>query len=185
MLKKCRDLLIMGLTGLFCFLASQAVTYSKPKETLPHDPHIMANSLPLKEGGTPFAKEPVPPQDTPQGQRKSGFGPAKNISEGQNLGQIVGNVIKSCMDRTWVLPTNYKQSSSQTPTIQMKIEFDPDGAIIGEPQVTALSGSEEEKQVLTKTALAALKHCSPFEGLPRQSYDLWRRVIMNFTAPSQ
>jgi hypothetical protein len=64
--------------------------------------------------------------------------------------------------------------------IQVKFRLDENGAIIGEPEVSATGGSAQAQQVLMGGARRAVLKSSPFKSLPRDKYDAWAEVIVNF-----
>ena len=68
--------------------------------------------------------------------------------------------------------------------IQVKMQLDQNGDIIGEPEVTATGGSEAARRALAGGARRAIMKSRPFKGLPPEKYDAWSEVVVNFD-PSQ
>ena len=68
--------------------------------------------------------------------------------------------------------------------IQVKMQLDQNGDIIGEPEVTATGGTEAARRALAGGARRAIMKSRPFKGLPPEKYDAWSEVVVNFD-PSQ
>ena len=68
--------------------------------------------------------------------------------------------------------------------VQVKMQLDQNGDIIGEPEVTATGGSEAARRALAGGARRAIMKSRPFKGLPPEKYDAWSEVVVNFD-PSQ
>lgn len=68
--------------------------------------------------------------------------------------------------------------------IRVSMRLDESGAIIGEPEVSATGGSESARRALSGGARRAVLKSSPFKNLPREKYDAWSEVVVNFDPSS-
>lgn len=64
--------------------------------------------------------------------------------------------------------------------IQVKMQLDESGDIIGDPEVTASGGPESTRRALEGAAYRAVRRSAPFKNLPADKYDTWSEVIVNF-----
>ena len=64
--------------------------------------------------------------------------------------------------------------------IQVHMKLDESGAIVGDPEVKVTGGSEASRQALGSGAYRAVMMSSPFKNLPKDKYDAWNEVIVNF-----
>ncbi|MBB4236800.1 hypothetical protein [Rhizobium esperanzae] len=64
--------------------------------------------------------------------------------------------------------------------ITIHLWLDKNGAIIGSPKVTASGGTEAARKSLSAAALRAVRRSTPFTMLPKDKYDGWQEVILNF-----
>ncbi|RFB89066.1 hypothetical protein B5K08_19025 [Rhizobium leguminosarum bv. trifolii] len=63
-------------------------------------------------------------------------------------------------------------------TIHMKL--DRDGQIVGVPDVKASGGSERTRKSFAAAGVRAIRRAAPFTMLPKDKYDGWKEVILNF-----
>lgn len=104
------------------------------------------------------------------GGKKTTNGSKLSMSEMDALrGQIAGNwsVIPGLADAADV-------------RIRVKFQLDESGQLIGEPEVSATGGSSQTQQVLMSGARRAVLKSAPFSSLPRDKYDAWSEVVVNF-----
>ncbi|MBX4868854.1 hypothetical protein HJA87_18345 [Rhizobium bangladeshense] len=60
--------------------------------------------------------------------------------------------------------------------ITIHLWLDKTGAIVGSPKVTASGGTEAAR----KSMSAAARRSAPFTMLPKEKYDVWKEVVLNF-----
>ncbi|MBR0558181.1 hypothetical protein J5J10_21010 [Ciceribacter sp. L1K23] len=64
--------------------------------------------------------------------------------------------------------------------IRVKFQLNESGELVGEPEVSATGGSPQTQQVLMSGARRAVLRSAPFSSLPRDKYDAWSEVVVNF-----
>lgn len=107
---------------------------------------------------------------------------ADRKTAGEKLSQSEMDALRSQIEKNWnIIPG---LADGQDVRVQVTMRLDPSGAIVGNPQVTATGGSEEVRRTLQGSALRAVLMSSPFQGLPRDKYNAWSEVVVNFD-PSQ
>ena len=107
---------------------------------------------------------------------------ADRTTGGDKLTQSEMDALRGQIEKNWnVIPG---LADGQDVRVQVTMRLDPSGAIVGNPQVTATGGSEEVRRTLRGSALRAVLMSSPFQGLPREKYNAWSEVVVNFD-PSQ
>ena len=104
---------------------------------------------------------------------------AKKATGGSKLSQSEMDALRSAIAGNWSVIPGMEGASEVRIKVHMKL--DPDGNIIGSPEVEAIGGTNEA----TRTALAsgakrAVMKSSPFTNLPKDKYDAWGEVIVNF-----
>lgn len=102
----------------------------------------------------------------------------KKTTSGSTLSQSELDALRGQIQNNWTIIPGIADSSDVR--IQVKFELDESGAIVGEPQVTASGGSDSARQVLMSGARRAVLKSSPFRNLPRDKYDAWSQVVVNF-----
>lgn len=115
---------------------------------------------------------------------EAGFGGSQNIGDPRTLAQTVGSIIQGCMSNVWQPPIS-AAGGSQELMVKAVFELGPNGDIIGEPQLTPIGGDPNAQRIMATTGLAALKRCSPFKGLPAESYAQWRLITLNLYPSKQ
>jgi hypothetical protein len=68
--------------------------------------------------------------------------------------------------------------------IKVTMRLDPNGELIGEPEVEATGGSDAARRALMGGARRAILKSAPFKGLPADKYDSWSEVVVNFDPSS-
>ncbi len=65
--------------------------------------------------------------------------------------------------------------------IKVHMKLDQDGNIIGEPEVEATGGDNDStRRALAGGAYRAIMKSAPFSSLPKDKYDAWNEVVVNF-----
>ncbi|WP_064712132.1 hypothetical protein [Rhizobium bangladeshense] len=64
--------------------------------------------------------------------------------------------------------------------ITIHLWLDKTGAIVGSPKVTASGGTEAARKSMSAAALRAVRRSAPFTMLPKEKYDVWKEVVLNF-----
>ncbi len=67
--------------------------------------------------------------------------------------------------------------------VQITVELDQSGNIVGEPVITATGGSESTRRAVESSANRALYRSAPLKNLPLEKYDGekgWNKLVLNF-----
>lgn len=102
----------------------------------------------------------------------------KKTTSGSKLSQSEMDALRGQIQNNWTIIPGIADSADVR--IQVKFQLDESGAIVGEPVVTASGGSDSARQVLMGGARRAVLKSSPFKNLPRDKYDAWSEVVVNF-----
>lgn len=111
--------------------------------------------------------------------------PARTASLGTATGassRITGreiDAIRAWAERCWEIPIAAREGNS--PAVRLRVSFNPDGTVTTRPEVQNPRG-DSNFQVLANSAVRAVMRCSAEGGvrLPRERYDTWREVVLNF-----
>ena len=64
--------------------------------------------------------------------------------------------------------------------VRIRLKLDRSGQIVGHPGVEATGGPQQTRNAVASSALRAVLKSAPFGNLPRDKYDAWREVTLNF-----
>jgi colicin import membrane protein len=89
------------------------------------------------------------------------------------------DAIRAWAERCWEIPIAAREGNS--PAVRLRVSFNPDGTVTARPEVQN-PRSDSNFQVLANSAVRAVMRCSAEGGvrLPRERYDTWREVVLNF-----
>jgi hypothetical protein len=102
----------------------------------------------------------------------------KTTTGTSKLSQSEIDALRSQIQNNWNVPAG--MSGVEGMVIKVHMKLDESGTIIGEPDVTVTGGSASSQQALSGSATRAVMMSSPFKNLPRDKYDAWNEVIVNF-----
>ncbi len=103
-------------------------------------------------------------------------------SSAAKLSQSELDALRGAIEKNWSVVSGMADAADIR--IQVKMKLDKSGEIVGEPQVTATGGTESSRDVLASSARRAVLRSAPFTNLPKDKYDAWSEVVVNFD-PSQ
>jgi len=104
---------------------------------------------------------------------------AKKATGGSKLSMSEMDALRSAIAGNWSVIPGMEGASDVRIKVHMKL--DPDGNIIGSPEVEAVGGTNEAtRMALASGAKRAVMKSSPFTNLPKDKYDAWGEVIVNF-----
>ena len=107
----------------------------------------------------------------------------KKSNGGSKLSQSEMDALRGQIENNWSVISGI--DGAQGVIIKVTMHLDENGDIIGDPEVVASGGeSETARRTLEGSALRAIMKSRPFKGLPRDKYDAWSEVVVNFD-PSQ
>jgi hypothetical protein len=98
--------------------------------------------------------------------------PSSTALSAEEFNKLIGHV-RSC----WAPPVSAIVRGSP---VVLRMEFDRNGAMIGEPIVTS-GPSDEGSAAMVESAKRAVKRCQPFP-LPAGKYKTWRELEITFDA---
>ncbi|MBZ5758997.1 MULTISPECIES: hypothetical protein [Rhizobium] len=99
-------------------------------------------------------------------------------ANGAKLSQSEIDALRSQIQNNWNVPAG--MSGVEGMVIRVHMKLDESGTIVGMPDVQVTGGSESAQQALSGSATRAVMMSSPFKNLPRDKYDAWNEVIVNF-----
>lgn len=102
----------------------------------------------------------------------------KKTTGGSKLSQSEMDALKGAIQNNWSFIPGLAGMDGMV--IQVKFQLDESGNLVGEPQVTASGGEASTQQVMMSSARRAILRSAPFTNLPRDKYDAWSEVIVNF-----
>jgi len=62
----------------------------------------------------------------------------------------------------------------------VKVRLTPSGELEGKPRVTATGGSASVRRAFKGAAQRAVQKCAPYDNLPKDKYQTWADLIVNF-----
>ncbi|WP_159950854.1 hypothetical protein [Rhizobium sp. 18065] len=102
----------------------------------------------------------------------------KTNTGGSKLSQSEMDALRGAIQNNWLITPG--MADAQDVRIQVRFELDQDGNLVGNPEATATGGSETAQRVLMSGAVRAVRKSAPFTNLPRDKFDAWSEVIVNF-----
>lgn len=106
----------------------------------------------------------------------------KKTTSGEKLSQSEIDALRGQIQNNWSIIPGMADATDVRITVRMKL--DPNGELIGEPEVEATGGSDAARRALMGGARRAILKSAPFQGLPADKYDTWSEVVVNFDPSS-
>ncbi|MDK4732629.1 hypothetical protein [Rhizobium sp. CNPSo 3490] len=104
---------------------------------------------------------------------------AKKSNGGSKLSMSEMDALKSAIAGNWTVIPGMEGMSDVR--IKVHMNLDQDGNIVGEPEVEAVGGDNEStRRALAGGAYRAIMKSAPFSSLPKDKYDAWSEVVVNF-----
>lgn len=97
---------------------------------------------------------------------------------GSTLSQSELDALRGVIQENWLITPG--MADAEDVQIRVSFRLDQNGELIGEPEATATGGSPTAQQVLMSGAVRAVRKSAPFSNLPRDKYDAWSEVVVNF-----
>jgi hypothetical protein len=116
-----------------------------------------------------FAAEPV---HKPLHHRQAQHDAASNQAEVET--------VRNQISAAWLIPANLPGLDKVR--IRARVRLDPSGNLNGNPDITAHGGPENTQKVLMAAVARSIFRAVPFKGLPRDRYNDWRDLVLNFDA---
>ncbi|MBB3658044.1 hypothetical protein FHX15_003286 [Rhizobium sp. BK650] len=88
------------------------------------------------------------------------------------------NAMRNAIENRFVLPGDLKDAGNVH--LSFHVRLDKEGRVIGTPDAEVSGGSERTRKIITEAALRAITRAGPYTMLPKDKYDAWKEVILNF-----
>lgn len=106
------------------------------------------------------------------------MGGDRNVGDNA-LRQTVANFIGGCIQRQTNIGALGGRSYYDL-VVNIRMSVNPDGSIIGTPQLKATGGDADARDILTRQVNTAVFSCQPaFRQLPADKYNQWRDININ------
>ncbi|MBY5581030.1 cell envelope integrity protein TolA [Rhizobium leguminosarum] len=102
----------------------------------------------------------------------------KTDSKAKILSVPVIDAMRNAITNRFVLPADLKDAASVH--LRFRVRLDRNGRIIGTPDAEVSGGSERTRKIITDAALRAIVRAAPYAMLPKDKYDVWKEVVLNF-----
>lgn len=102
----------------------------------------------------------------------------KTNTGGSKLSQSEMDALRGAIQNNWLITPGMADAADVR--IRVTFRLDENGELVGEPEATATGGSPSAQQVLMSGAVRAVRKSAPFTNLPRDKYDAWSEVVVNF-----
>jgi colicin import membrane protein len=89
---------------------------------------------------------------------------------------ILAQIIKSCVQSKWNVLGGGE--SAQNTQVKVRLRFNPDGTLAGEPQIMNPQNTPYFLAV-RDSAVRAVQACEPY-SLPPAKYEFWKDIVLNF-----
>ncbi len=114
------------------------------------------------------------------GKTEKAFGASKTT--GNTLSQNEMDALRGQIQKNWSSFAGIEGLDGMKLTVSF--ELDPQGNIVGEPEVETTGGSETARRTMIGSVRRAILKSLPFQGLPADKYDSWREMVVNFDPSS-
>ncbi|MBY5868892.1 cell envelope integrity protein TolA [Rhizobium leguminosarum] len=106
------------------------------------------------------------------------MGREKTDSKAKILSVPVIDAMRNAIANRFVLPADLKDAASIH--VRFRVRLNRDGRIIGTPDAEVSGGSERTRKIIADAALRAIVRAAPYAMLPKDKYDVWKEVVLNF-----
>jgi membrane protein involved in colicin uptake len=96
----------------------------------------------------------------------------------QKLSQSEMDALKGMIEKNWSIMPGMVTDNGIVITVKFKL--DENGQIVGNPEVKGSGGDESALRALEGGAYRAVMKSAPFDQLPKDKYDTWKVVTVNF-----
>lgn len=111
--------------------------------------------------------------------QEASLGAKKATNGASKLSLSEMDALKSAIAGNWSVIPGMEGMADVRIKVHMKL--DQDGNIVGEPEVEATGGDNDStRRALAGGAYRAIMKSAPFSNLPKDKYDAWNEVVVNF-----
>jgi hypothetical protein len=116
---------------------------------------------------------------TKRSTQEASLGAKKATQGASKLSMSEMDALKSAIAGNWnVIPGMEGMNEVR---IKVHMKLDEDGNIVGQPEVEATGGDNDStRRALAGGAYRAIMKSAPFSTLPKDKYDAWNEVVVNF-----
>lgn len=94
--------------------------------------------------------------------------------------QAISEAVRNQIAAAWLLPAGL--AGVEKVRISARLRLDSSGNLKGAPAITASGGPDDTRKVLIASVARSIVRAAPFKGLPRDRYNDWREMVLNFNA---
>jgi len=95
-------------------------------------------------------------------------------------GNSTGASIRDDVAKNWNLAPGME--GAKHVNVRVHLKLNRSGEIVGEPKVTVTGGPKATQQAMAAAAMRAVLRAAPFKNLPRDQFEDWKEVVVNFDA---
>ncbi|MFN0191358.1 MAG: hypothetical protein ACKVP5_05180 [Aestuariivirga sp.] len=92
------------------------------------------------------------------------------------LAATLVDALRQRLAECWSVPPGAREAKI---IVRVKFSLNPDGSVAGFPEVQN-AGGDRLFDVTAQSAISAIMECQLYDFLPREKYDLWREITINF-----
>jgi hypothetical protein len=94
--------------------------------------------------------------------------------------QAMIETLKAQLQAHWSVPADLP--GLERVRVRARLKLTRSGDLQGNPVITASGGPEVSRKALVASILRSITRAAPFKGLPRDRYNDWRDMVLNFDA---
>lgn len=98
----------------------------------------------------------------------------------QPHGNSTGASIRDEVAKNWNLAPGME--GAKHVHVRVHLKLNRSGEIVGEPKLIVTGGHKATQQAMAAAAMRAVLQAAPFKNLPRDQYEDWKEVVVNFDA---
>ena len=111
-------------------------------------------------------------------EKQASLGTSKPSKSGK-LSTSEMDALRAAIEQCWSVPAGLADAEDMRVTVTIRLL--PDGSIEGRPDVQATGGESGARRAFAGSARRAVQKCAPY-SLPKEKYDTWAEVVVNFSA---
>lgn len=104
---------------------------------------------------------------------------AKNVQgEDAELAATLIDALRQRLSECWTVPPGAREAAI---TVKVQFNLSPDGRVQGLPIVIGGGGGDALSAATAQSAISAVMECQSYDFLPKDRYDMWQEITVNFT----
>ncbi len=93
-----------------------------------------------------------------------------------SLSADIVDALRQKLKECWSVPPGAREANI---IVKVRFTLNPDGSVQGAPEVLS-AGSDMLSNATAQSAVSAVMECQAYDFLPREKYDLWKEITINF-----